>query len=307
MKNNLLVINAPHVTGGWTSQNIMKLVFIALLPTTIMGIYRFGLDAALIIITCLAASWVSDILLQKITKFSSWVNWSSLVTGLLLALVLPPTAPLWVAVIGSVFAISIGKYAFGKGNNIFNPALIARTFIGVSFPAFLSRWVTPDGVTGATPLTLMKLEGYEAVTQHYGRTLYNVLLTGDIGGCIGETSAIAILLGAAILLFFGIIEWRIPSFYIGTVAVFSFVLGRDVLFDLFAGGLMLGAFFMATDYVTSPITYKGKIIFAVGCGLLTILFREYSNLPEGVSYAILLMNAAAPIIERYTKPKPFGK
>ncbi|MCF7862122.1 RnfABCDGE type electron transport complex subunit D [Candidatus Woesearchaeota archaeon] len=307
MKNNLQVRNAPHVTSGWTSQKIMRLVFFALLPAAISGIYHFGLSAVGIILTCLAASWITDVVLQKVTNSThGWFNWSSLVTGMLFALVLPPTVPPWVAIIGSVFAISIGKYAFGKGNNIFNPALIARTFVAVSFPAFLAKWITPDGVTSATPLTLMKLEGYSAVTQQYGSTLYNVLLSGDIGGCIGETSAIAILLGAAILFIFGVIEWRIPTFYLVTVAVFSAMVGRDVIFDLLAGGLMLGAFFMATDYVTSPITYKGKIIFAMGCGLLTMLFRVYSNLPEGVSYAILLMNAAAPLIERYTKPRPFG-
>jgi len=224
---------------------------------------------------------------------------SAVLTGLLLALVLSPLVPWWIAVFGSVFAIAIGKMVFGGlGHNIFNPALVGRAFLVASWPVLMTRWISPDGITGATPLGLLKLEGI--------KTAYTQLYLGNIGGTIGETSAIALLVGAAFLFYKNVLDWRIPTTYVGTVFVFAFIFGQDPIFHIFTGGLLIGAFFMATDYVTSPITHNGRLIFGFGCGFLTIVLRLFSGYPEGVMFSILLMNAAVPLIERYTKAKPFG-
>lgn len=286
--------SSPHIHENTSKQKIMYLVVLALLPATFTGIYYFGFQAAIIIGTAIIAALATDILMQKITSSSmTWFNGSAIITGLLLALVLPPTVPLWIPAIGSIFAVSLGKYAFGVGNNIFNPALIGRAFLVISWPQLMSGWISPDGVTAATPL---------AETAQLSS-----LIMGEVAGCIGETSAIALLLGGLFLIAYRLIDWKIPVIYIATVAILMFFAGNDPVYHIMAGGLMLGAFFMATDYVTSPITTKGRIVFAFGLGILTFIFRFYSSMPEGVMYSILLMNATVPLIERYTKPRPFGK
>ncbi len=214
---------------------------------------------------------------------------------------------LWVVVIGGAFAIAIVKEAFGGlGHNIFNPALAGRAFLAISFPIIMTSWISPtksltsDGVTSATPL------GESFVRESTKTDLYKDLFFGDVAGSAGETSVLLILIGAAILLAFGIIKWEIPTFYIGTVFLLALALGKDPIFHLLAGGLVFGAFFMATDYVTRPLTQSGQIIFAIGAGILTMLIRLYGNMPEGVCFSILLMNCFTPLIDRYTKTKPYG-
>ena len=240
----------------------------------------------------------------RASRFS--ISLAAFITGLLLALVLPVTVPLWIPVLGSIFAIAIAKFAFGGlGFNIFNPALAGRAFIIASWPALVSKYITPDGITSATPLTVLKIQGQQALTQTFPN-LYQKLFVGNIAGAIGETSALALLFGAGFLFYKKIIDWRIPSLYIGTVFVLSFIFGYNPIFSILAGGLLIGAFFMATDPVTSPTTKNGRLIFGFGCGFLTVIIRGFSGLPEGVMYSILLMNALTPLIDRYTIPKPFG-
>ncbi len=201
--------------------------------------------------------------------------------------------------IGAIFSIAIAKQLFGGlGHNIFNPALAGRVFLTAAWPALMTKWLLPDGTTGATPLGMLKLGGI--------KTGYAKLFLGNIGGCIGETSAIALLIGAAFLFYKKIINWRIPITYIVTAALFALIFKQDPLFHILAGGLLLGAFFMATDYVTSPLTKNGQLLFGFGCGFLTIILRLFSGYPEGVMFAILLMNTATPLIDRFTMPKPFG-
>jgi electron transport complex protein RnfD len=231
---------------------------------------------------------------------------SAVVTGILLGLILPPTIPLWMVAIGSIFAISIVKEAFGGlGHNIFNPALGARAFMSASFSMQMTTWVLPmgfgaDAVTSATPLS------GSSVWQQFDPSAYQAMFLGNTTGSIGETSALLILIGGILLLALGIINWRIPAVYIGMVALMAVALGQDPLFHILAGGLMLGAFFMATDYVTSPLTNKGKIIFSVALGAMTVMIRQFGGMPEGVCYSILFMNAITPLIDRYTKVRPYG-
>ncbi len=290
------ISSSPHIKTRIKKNNIMALVLTALLPVVIASVYFFGLEALLLIITSVTTSWITDIVMQKLTKNKQGLlNLSSILTGLLLALVLPPTAPLWIAATGSFIAVSVGKYAFGIGNSIFNPALLGRAFLVISWPNLMSSWITPDGVTKATPLA------NETITESNFQ-----LFIGNVGGCLGETSAAAVLIGGLFLIYTRIIDWKIPTIYIGSVVFLSGLAGGDPLKQFMAGGLLLGAFFMATDYVTSPLTNKGKIYFALGCGILTFLFRFYSTMPEGVMYSILLMNALTPLIDKITTPKPFG-
>ncbi len=308
--SELTISNGPHVKAHFAVQKVMMIVFIALMPATIAGVYNFGLPALYTIVSCLISAWLTDIACQKLAKQKfKIINWSSLLTGLLLALVLPPATHPLLCFIGSFVSITIGKYVFGKGNNIFNPALVGRTFLSVSFPAMMAGWIIPDATTAATPLTILKEGGVSALINAYGSTelLYKALFFGNVGGSLGETSALALLIGGLALIILGPINWRIPTMYLSTVAIISQFAGRDVIVDLISGGLLIGALFMATDYVTSPITRNGRIIFGIGCGILTMIFRIYSAMPEGVCFSILLMNALVPLIERYTKPKPFGR
>lgn len=300
MDEKLIVSSYPHIKDKRTKNKIMLYVILALLPAASVGVYFFGIHALLIILVSVLTAFIADLILQHITKnIVKGINFSALLTGLLLALVLPPTVQLWIPAVGVIFAIAIAKYAFGPGNAVFNPALVGRIFLVNAFPALTSAWISPDGITAATPLTVAKLQGL-AIS-------HTNLFIGNISGSLGETSALALLLGGIFLIAIKVIDWRIPLTYIGSVFILSYVFKQDPIFSVLAGGLFLGAFFMATDYATTPLTSKGKLIFALGCGILTVFIRLYSSFPEGVAYSILLMNAFTPLIERYTKPRIFGK
>jgi len=309
---------SPHIFEKKSVKRVMLEVLICLLPATAAGAYFFGLRALYVMAAAVASAVAAEALCQKLMGRKITIHdGSAALTGLLLALILPPSVPLWIPVVGSFFAIAIGKQAYGGlGGNIFNPALIGRVFLLAAWPALLTTWMLPldtgshdlDAETGATPLGVAKLEGVEQSVKNLGGrdAAYAKLAFGKVGGCVGETSAIALLIGGAALILLGNADWRVPVGYLGTVGILSIFLGQDPLFHLLAGGLMLGAFFMATDPVTSPSTKKGRWVFAVGCGVITVVLRLYSGLPEGVSYAILLMNAATPLIDRHILPRRFG-
>ena len=303
MSENFNISSSPHIRSKVTTGNIMLMVIIALLPATAFGIVNFGLSALLVILVTVASSVLTEYLYQKLMHRKVTISdFSAVVTGLLLALNMPPTAPWWMCVLGSVFAILVVKQVFGGlGQNFMNPALGARCFLLISFTGRMTTFVY-DGVTGATPLALLKAG--EKVN------VFDMFL-GNIGGTIGETSVVAILIGAIFLLAKGIIDIRIPASYILSFAVFILIFGGfDVTYlaaHLCGGGLMLGAWFMATDYVTCPITPNGKILFGVCLGILTGVFRLFGGSAEGVSYAIIISNLMVPLIEKVTLPKPFGK
>ncbi|MBD3260325.1 MAG: RnfABCDGE type electron transport complex subunit D [Candidatus Altiarchaeales archaeon] len=294
---------SPHIRSEDSIQKIMWSVVLALTPALLGALYFFGFTALKVTLTCVLTCVATEHLIIKYFQRPGNIkDGSAVLTGLLLAFCLPPTAPLWIPLIGGAFAIIVAKHTFGGlGHNIFNPALAGRSFLMASWPALMTAWVLPfDAVTSATPLGVSKLRGME-ILKAQNPNLYLDLFTGNVGGCLGETSAILLLLGAIFLLYKGIIRPHTPFSYLLSVAVFSTLLGQDPVLHLFAGGLILGAFFMATDYVTTPLTFKGKIIFGVCCGILTVVIRLYSGLPEGVSYSILIMNAFTPLIDRYTK------
>jgi len=311
--SNIVVSSTPHIRSKESVQSIMRDVCIALLPATVMGIVFFGLKALLLIAISVASSVFFEYLYQKITKKTVTIDdLSAVVTGLLLALNMPVSANWWMPIVGSAFAIIIAKQFFGGiGQNFVNPALIARAFLLASYPTAMTTW-TVNGVTTATPLATLKTVK-DGATVAIGENLPTLaqLLTGQgIGGCIGETCAIALLLGFAYLLFKKVISWRIPVVYVAVVFVLYAVLGRHgvrmPVYEIFAGGLMLGAIFMATDYTTSPMTPAGQIIFACLCGLITYLIRVFGGYPEGVSYSILIANLFVPLIDRYVVGKIFG-
>lgn len=318
MENNrLYVCSSPHLRDNVTTQRIMLDVIIALLPATAAGILFFGLRSALIIVTTVAASVLTEYLMRKGLKREQTVSdLSAVVTGLLLALNLPPSIPVWIAIVGAVIATGLIKQLFGGlGQNFMNPALGARVILVVAWAKYMTVWTEPfvDAVANATPLGLLDAATTATPAASAGVNYsYLDMFLGNIPGCIGETSALAILLGFAYLLFRKVISWHIPVIYTGTVAVLTWILGPegiftgDPLYHVLAGGLLMGAVFMATDYVTSPMTRKGIVIYAAGCGLLTVLFRLYGNMPEGVSFAIVLMNIVTPLIDRYTIPVAFG-
>ncbi len=315
----ITVSSSPHLRTGVNTQVIMREVFIALMPAAIAGIVFFGMQAALIILVSVVTAVVSEALAQKALGRPVTVSdGSAAVAGLLFALVLPPTVDLWLPVVGAFLMIVIGKQLFGGlGHNPFNPAHVGRAILLASWPVAMTTWVWPrfgsletavvgeaarqglDALSGATPLALMRYHGI--------RVSNEALFLGNISGSIGETSVLALLIGAAFLLYRGHITWHAPVSFMGTVAVLMAVMGQDPVFHLMAGGLVIGAFFMATDYVTSPMTAKGQIIFGIGCGVLTALIRTYGGYPEGVCYAILIMNAVTPLIDKYVKPKRFGE
>ena len=323
MGNLLNISSSPHVRSKISTQMIMWCVIIALMPATIVGIFNFGLKAAILIVVCMATCVLTEYIWQKAMKLPVTVkDGSAALTGLLLALNLSSTFPVWMAVLGSVFAIIIVKQLFGGlGQNFMNPALGARCFLMVSFAGKMTSF-TYDGITGATPLAILK-NGDKAVdvatvlasgdgTTQVSTSVLKMFL-GTIGGTIGETSTLAILIGGIFLLAMKIINWRIPVFYLGTFSIFVLLFGGrgfDVTYlaaELCGGGIMLGAFFMATDYVTSPITPNGKIVFGVLLGILTGVFRIFGASAEGVSYAIIICNLLVPLIEKVTIPVPFGK
>lgn len=304
MAENVLIVNSsPHMKCHKSTSSIMLDVIIALIPAIILSVYFFSYIAAIIIAVSVITAVLFEYLYNLLAKKKQTIgNLSAVVTGVILALNLPPVkSSIWIAAVGTLIAIVIVKMLFGGiGKNIFNPAIAARVFLTVSFASQMTSWVAPglDGVSMATPLAIAKSGEI---------TGYLELFLGNIGGSLGETSAFALLIGGIWLLLRKVITWHIPAAFIGTVALGAFIFGKDPLFHVLAGGLLLGAIFMATDYVTSPITWKGKLIFGFGCGLITIAIRIFGNLPEGVSFSILFMNALVPLIDRYTVPKSFGE
>ena len=308
--DQLVVSPAPHIKAERTSQDIMFLVCAALLLPIAGGVYHFGIYTLFIVLVSVVTAVLTEYVSKMLRKREFIMDGSAIITGMLFALVLPPRVPLWLVVIGSAFAIAIVKEAFGGlGHNIFNPALAGRALVSVTFAGLMTKWILPvssltslDSSTSATPLSDGYLENYSGSDA----SLYWELLIGDVGGSIGETSALLILIGGLILLFTGVIKWRIPTIYIGTVFLLTLIIGEDPIFHILAGGLFLGAFFMATDYVTAPLTDKGQYIFAAGAGILVVMIRLYGSMPEGVAYSILLMNAFTPLIDRYVVPKPYG-
>ena len=305
MNENYNISSSPHIRSKVTTGSIMLYVIIALLPATIFGVYTFGISALLVVLITTASAVATEYLYQKLMKKKVCTgDFSAALTGLLLALNLPAEAPWWMCVLGSVFAIIIVKQVFGGlGQNFMNPALGARCFLLISFTGRMTTFVY-DGVTSATPLALLK----------YGENVNLMdMLIGNEAGTIGETSVIAILIGALFLIAMGIIDLRIPGTYLASFVVFIVLFGGrgfDLTYitaHLCGGGLMLGAWFMATDYVTSPITKTGQIVYGICLGVLTGLFRLFGGSAEGVSYAIIFSNLLVPLIEKITLPKPFGK
>ena len=303
MERLLVVSSSPHIHSPLSTKKIMTWVLIALAPAGLAGAYFFGYRAALVMAVCVAFSVLSEKVWQKCAhQADTTSDLSAAVTGLLLAYNLPPSIPFWMAALGSIFSIIIVKQFFGGiGCNIVNPALAGRAVMLTSWPVPMTSW-TIDGVSTATPLAMMK-GGFGNLPPMYD------LFIGHVGGCIGETSAAALLIGFAILLWKDIIKWHIPIVYIAVVGALSMALGRPMgpVYAIFSGGLLLGAIFMATDYTTSPMTKKGQIIFAAGCGFLTALIRSYGGYPEGVSYSILIMNLTVPLIDKVARPHIFGE
>lgn len=305
MKERLLVVSSsPHIHSPLNTQKIMMWVLIALAPAGAAGAYFFGLRAAAVMALCVAVCVACEYMWQKLAKKKvTCGDLSAAVTGLLIAYNLPPTIPFWEAAVGCVFAIIVVKQCFGGiGANIVNPALAGRALMLSSWPVAMTTW-TVDGVSTATPLALIKAGSFDKLPP-----LWDIFI-GHVGGCIGETSSAALLIGFAILLAKDIIKWYIPVVYVVTATALSCIFGipQIALYEIFAGGLLLGAIFMATDYATSPMTVKGQVIFAFGCGLLTALIRAYGGYPEGVSYSILIMNITVPLIDKFTTPHIFGE
>jgi electron transport complex protein RnfD len=313
---------SPHIRDKDTTTGIMGWVILALLPVTVYGIYMGGLSAFIVVLMSIVGAVATEAGIQRLRHMPVTIlDLSAVLTGLLLGLTLPPKLPFWIPLLGGAVAIALGKQIFGGlGHNIFNPALVGRAVIFVSYSKYMttSYLATPkaplitsqsikaiNSVTGATPLAAQGLVRKGELTISASR-YYKPLLFGNPWGCIGEVSAVLILVGLAVLLYKGLVDWRIPVCYVGTVVILSWILGMDPLFAALAGGLLIGACFMATDYVTNPMTAWGKVIFAVGCGVMTTILRFYSNLPEGVMFAILFMNGLTPLIDRYVRPVPYG-
>lgn len=301
--SNLIVTSSPHRRDIISTQKIMLMVIIALLPSVVASAIYFGGRAILLIAVCIATCVLTEFACRKLMKRNQTISdLSACVTGILLALNLPVTLPIWEAVIGSFVAIAVVKQLFGGiGQNFANPAITARIVLMMSFTADMTTWAIPkyyqnsgEIITGATPLVSETPVSYMD------------LFLGNVGGCLGETSAIAILIGGLFLIIMKVITPSAPISFIGTVALLTFITGGDVAYQVLAGGLLLGAFFMATDYSTTPITEKGRIIFGIGCGIITFVIRNYGGYPEGVSFSILLMNILTPYIDRLTMTKPVG-
>lgn len=307
---NLIVSSAPHVVDSTSTSTIMRDVVIALVPAFVMSAVVFGARAILLTLVCVAACVFFEWAFRKLTHRTNTISdLSAVVTGVLLAFNLPSGFPIWMAIIGCFVAIVVIKQLFGGlGQNFVNPAITARIVLFVSFATQMTTWPLPgqgftnfDAVTGATPLALLKQGAMDDLPQNMNMFL------GTIGGCLGETSAIALIIGGAYLVVRKVISPVIPVAFIGTVAVLAVIAGQDPIFHICAGGVMLGAIFMATDYVTSPLTTKGKIIFGIGCGCITMLIRLFGAYPEGVSFSILLMNILVPHIDNLTRTKVLGE
>ena len=322
--NQIMTVSAPpHMYGKDSIETRMRDVLIALLPAFIMAVHRYGLPAFYTTAIAVISAMLAEYLFQRVMGKPVTINdFSAAITGVLLAFNLPPNVPFWLPVAGSFFAIIVVKQLFGGlGSNFINPALAARAFLLASFPMHMTNWTLPatdavsgatsqvDSVTSATYLALIKAD--PSFTPELSD--YAVLLFGKIGGCIGEVSALALIIGGLYLLIRRVINWRIPVFYIGSFVVFALIFGRTgflsvhILFEVLSGGLLLGALFMATDYATSPISPNGKIIMGIGCGFLTVIIRFFGGYPEGVSYAIIIMNLFVPLIDKYIRPRVYGR
>jgi len=297
-KEQLIFTSNPHIKDSTSVEDIMWTVVFALVPAVLASTYFFGLRALLVIAVSIIGAVITEYIFLKIRKKEIVIDdGSAVLTGLLLALTLPPSIPLWTAFLGSIVAIGLGKQVFGGlGYNPFNPALVGRAFLTASYPVLMTTWVL-DGTSTATPLSYINngelIETWD-------------LFIGNIGGSLGETSALALLLGAAYLIYKGYINWRIPTGMISSVIVISFLAGENPILHIFAGGLIIGAFYMATDMVTSPVTKKARWVFGIGAGLLVAIIRLWGGYPEGVMYSILLMNTTVPLLDRYLKPKTLG-
>jgi len=296
--SRLVLSPSPHIRDEDTTEKIMLTVVAALVPVWAAATYFFGFNSVRLVLVSILVAVGSEALFLAIRRkpITIW-DGSALVTGMLLGLSLPPSLPTWMAILGSFIAIVIGKQFFGGlGANPFNPALVGRAVLVASFTSQMTTWTMPftDAVTSATPLVS-------------GQVSYAELFFGTVPGSLGETSALAILLGGVFLFYRGVLDYRIPVGFLGTVAVLSFVFGQDVAYQLLSGSLLFGAVFMATDMVTSPITPVGRWIFGIGCGLVLVLIRFWGSLPEGLTYSILLMNAFTPLINRWTRPRIYGQ
>ncbi|MDR2286384.1 MAG: RnfABCDGE type electron transport complex subunit D [Prevotellaceae bacterium] len=328
MEKKLIISPSPHIHDNVTTQRLMKDVIIALLPAFLVSVYFFGINVLSVTFVsvgvCVGLEWVLQKYVLKVPP--TICDLSAALTGLLLAMNLPSSIPLYMVAIGAAFAIGVVKISFGGlGSNLFNPAIAGRIFLLISFPVAMTSWTLPsagffvtDGETGATPLAIM-LHGLadehtpQQIMADHGFSYFHMLF-GQIGGSFGEVSVLALLLGFAYLLIRKVITWHIPVTIFSTVAVFTGIFWLidpskypDPLFHLLSGGLMLGAIFMATDYVTSPMLKKGAVIYAIGIGVLTCVIRYWGSFPEGISFAILIMNATVPLINMYMKPKRFGE
>ena len=305
LDNMLTVSLAPHIRSKESVRRIMLDVIIALLPAMIGSIYFFGIPALKLILVTTISAVMFEFGIQHLFKKEIRIrDLSAVVTGILLAFNLPANAPWWVAVFGAGFAIIIVKEFFGGiGSNFMNPALAARAALVASWPGIMTSYINPDGISAATPMYILK-SGTGSLPS------IQSMFIGDIGGSLGETSAVLLLIGAAYLMIRKVIDWKIPGIYIITTSVLLLAFGVDsssLIYHILGGGLILGAFFMATDYSSSPVTPMGRVIFAIGCGALTALIRVKGDMPEGVSYSILIMNVATPVIERWTRPRVFGE
>jgi len=315
--NNLLLSSSPHVYSGVTTRKLMLSVIIALMPATVFGIVLYGLPALGVLCTSVIVAILGESGFRALIKRDIRAgDLSAVVTGLLLALIIPPSTPLWMVGLGSLFSVVVAKEFFGGlGANPFNPALVGRAFMLMSFPAAITTWHSPfapiaDAYTTATPLNLLKTgQSLQEVASSLGASnplgLYWNLFIGTRAGSIGESSVILLLAGALFLLIMGVITWVTPVAMLGSIALFSWLLGANPLVSVLSGGAVLGAFYMATDYSSTPMTPKGKALFGVGAGLITVLIRQFGGFPEGVTYGILIMNAFAPFLNKM-RVKKYG-
>ena len=306
---NLRLSSAPHIHSRQTTAGIMRDVIIALVPSIAAGVYLFGTRAALVLIASVITAVMSEYLWQKLAKKPVRIgDLSAVVTGLILGLNLPSNVPLWMPVIGSFFAVIIVKQLFGGiGNNFLNPASTARAVLLTSWPARMATALLPQRAIFSTTAALA--DATTAATPLANPSAYTQLdlFLGNVPGAIGETCKAAILIGLLYMLVRGVVRWQIPVVFVGTVALTTYLLGGDALTAILSGGVMFGAVFMATDYVTNPMLTRGQVIFAIGCGLMTTLIRQFGNYPEGVTYGILLMNCVTPLIDKYSKRRVYGE
>ena len=329
MDNKRLVVSgSPHIHSTDSVNRRMWGVVIALMPAVAYSVYLFGLGALVVLLTSVLGCVITEYLMQRymLGGKTTITNGSAVITGLLLAMNLPSNLPIWIILIGCVVAIGLGKYAFGGlGQNIFNPAILGRVFLLISFPQQMTSWPLPlvnrceylDATTGATYLGQMKMEAMSTADSSTGASAVNEIATesltwidaliGNMGGSLGEMSAIALIIGGVFMLLRGIITWHIPVSVIGTVMLFAWGAGVDPVMSVLSGGVMLGAIFMATDYVTSPMTRRGMVMYGIMIGIITMVIRLWGAYPEGVSFAILVMNGFTPLINKFVRPRKFGE